>query len=243
MYEPVPRQPLAQQVLRSLMRQIAARNLGVGDRLPAERDLAAELGVSRCTVREALRSLEAIGAVVRRPKRGAVLAPVDFALVAEISQVLMLRSPADLRELLATRQLLELGLLPLAAQQARPADFEAMEAANRQSEAELAAGWLPIDGDLAFHRALLEASHNRFVFQFGMLLDEFFRNVQPRLRIHPDQSRRTLDEHRKIIAALRCGDFRKAQRIMAKHLEQYAQMPAVRAAGRGRAASRKEKPS
>ena len=106
MQEPAPRQPLAQQVLRSLVRRIAVENLGVGDRLPTERDLSAELGVSRSTVREALRSLEAIGAVIRRPKRGAALASVDFGLLAEISQALMLRSAADLEELLVARQML-----------------------------------------------------------------------------------------------------------------------------------------
>lgn len=240
MYKPVPRQPLTQQVLRSLVRQIAAHNLGVGDRLPTERDLAAELGVSRSTVREALRSLEAIGAVTRRPKRGAVLAPVDFGLVAEISQALMLRSTADLRELLGARCLLELGLLPLVVQQAGAADYEAMEAANRQGEAELAAGWLPVEGDLAFHRALLQASHNRFVIQFGALLDEFFRSIQPRLKSNPAASQRTLAEHRKIISALKAGNARKAQRLMEKHLQQYWRMAGLRAtdAGRRGAASR-----
>ena len=120
------------------------RRLRLGE---SARAVAKGLGVSRNTVREALRSLEAIGALTRRPNRGSVLQPVDFALVAEISQALMMRSTADLHELLVARRLLEVGLLPIAAERAVAADYAAMESANRRIESEAAAGWL-VNGGL-----------------------------------------------------------------------------------------------
>lgn len=212
------RQPLTRQVLQRLIQNIADRGLVAEDRLPTERELAAELQVSRNTVREALGSLEAIGAVTRSPKRGAVLKPVDLSALAGISQVFLLRSVADFEELLAARRAFEIGLLPLVASHATPHDFQQMEAAHALLESEVAAGWLPLEGDLAFHKAILNASHNRFLIQFGRLLEEFFRGSQSRTAPRPDVYQRTLKEHRKIAQALQEGDARRAQQLMEKHL-------------------------
>lgn len=212
------RQPLTRQVLQSLLQNIAARGLAANDRLPTERELAAELQVSRNTVREALGSLEAIGAVTRSPKRGAVLQPVDLSALAGISQVFLLRSAADFEELLVARRAFEIGLLPLVAAHATPDDFQQMEAANAMIQAEVAAGWLPLDGDLAFHKAILNASHNRFLIQFGRLLEEFFRAARSRTAPNESVYRRTLREHQQIARALAAVDVREAQRLMEKHL-------------------------
>ena len=212
------RQPLTRQVLQSLLQNIAARGLAANDRLPTERELAAELQVSRNTVREALGSLEAIGAITRSPKRGAVLKPVDLSAMAGISQVFLLRSADDFEELLVARRAFEIGLLPLVAAHATPDDFQQMEAANVTIEAEAAAGWLPLEGDLAFHKAILNASHNRFLIQFGRLLEEFFRAARSRTVPAKNTYRRTLKQHQQLVEALAAGNVREAQRLMEKHL-------------------------
>jgi len=231
------RQPLTRQVLRSLLQNIAARGLRPNDRLPTERDLAAELQVSRNTVREALGSLEAIGALARSPKRGAVLKPVDFSALADISQVFLLRSAADFEELLVARRAFEIGLLPLVAQHGTPDDFQQMEAGNALYESEVAAGWLPVEGDLAFHKAILHASHNRFLIQFGRLLEEFFRAVRSRLVPNKVAYRRTVKEHRQIIQLLSSGKVREAQRLMGRHLNPKAACQKTTAPSRKRAAA------
>lgn len=212
------RQPLTRQVLQSLLENIAARGLAPEDRLPTERELATDLKVSRNTVREALGSLEAIGAVARSPKRGAVLKPVDLSALAGISQVFLLRSAADFEELLVARRAFEIGLLPLVAEFATPEDFAQMEAANVQYESEVAAGWLPVEGDLAYHKAILHASHNRFLIQFGNLLEEFFRAVRTRMVPSDTGYDRTLREHRQMIVLLQSGKVRESQRLMERHL-------------------------
>ena len=166
-----------------------------------------------------------------------MLQPVDFALLAEISQTLLLRSPADFHELLVARRLLEVGLLPLATAQAGAADYKALEAANRQIESEVAAGWLPVDGDLAFHSALLRASHNRFVIQFGILLEGFFRAVRSRIVANAAANRRTLAEHRAIARALKANNVRRAQLIMERHLD-----PGRRSTGRRKSEAGRAKP-
>jgi DNA-binding FadR family transcriptional regulator len=146
------------------------------------------------------------------------LKPVDLSALAGISQVFLLQSAADFEELLVARRAFEIGLLPLVAGHATPDDFQQMEAANAMIEAEVAAGWLPLEGDLAFHKAILNASHNRFLIQFGRLLDEYF--LASRSRAAPNKSvyRRTLKEHRQLVQALVAGNAREAQRLMEMHL-------------------------
>lgn len=230
--KPVEYEPLRRQVLRSLLGNIAARGLGPEDRLPTERELASDLGVGRNTVREALKSLEMIGALERRPKRGSVIQAVDLSLLGEVTQALWLRSDKDFVEMYEARRTIELGVLKLAAVNATEEDFQRMEEANVTMEHDHAQGYTSTEGDAAFHQALLGASHNRFLIQFGRLLEEFFREAR-RLSRHDDAvARRTLEEHRQIVAALRRGHVAQAERIMTEHLDPHRRPPASGLKGR-----------
>lgn len=217
--KPIAYQPLRRQVLRSLLGSISARGLGPEDRLPTERQLATDLGVGRNTVREALKSLEMIGALERRPKRGSIIQSVDLSLLGEVTQALWLRSEKDFVEVYEARRTIELGVLGLAAAHGTPEDFQRMDEANDAMERDNALGLPSTEADAAFHQAILGASHNRFLIQFGMLLEEFFREAR-RIARHDDaNSRRTLDEHRLITQALRRGHIAQAERIMSDHLD------------------------
>ncbi|WP_170156938.1 FadR/GntR family transcriptional regulator [Roseimicrobium gellanilyticum] len=223
--KPVEYQPLSRQVLRSLLENISARGLGPEDKLPTERELANDLGVGRNTVREALKSLEMIGALERRPKRGSVIQAVDLSLLGEVTQALWLRTDEDASEMYEARRTIELGVLRLAAANATEEDFLRMEEANEQMERDHKQGFAPTEADAAFHQALLGASHNRFLIQFGRLLEEFFRNVRQRYRHDAAVARRTLDEHRQIVTALRRGRVAQAERLMEAHLDPHRQPP------------------
>lgn len=221
MLQPVARKTLVRQVLRSLQDYIRSNGLEPGDRLPPERELAGQLGVSRNTVREALRSLEAIGALSRRPRHGSVLQPVDFTLLAELSQFLLVRSGDDLSDLFVTRRLLEVNMLPLVVQNAREVDFEQMEKANRLMETDIKAGGLGTEGDMAFHRALLAAAGNSFLGHFGTLIQEFFRDPRSRVLAETREARRAVKVHSQLVQCLRDGDVEKAQEIMKEHMDVY----------------------
>ncbi len=236
--KPVEYEPLRRQVLRSLLGNISARGLGPDDRLPTERELAADLGVGRNTVREALKSLEMIGALERRPKRGSIIQAVDLSLLGEVTQALWLRSDQDFVEMYEARRTIELGVLKLAAVNATEEDFERMEEANATMERDHAQGFASTEGDAAFHQALLGASHNRFLIQFGRLLEEFFREARQLSRHDDAVARRTVTEHRQIAAALRRGHVAQAERIMMEHLDPNRKPPASgNGKGKSKAAS------
>ena len=217
--KPVEYQPLSRQVLRSLLENISTRGLGPEDKLPTERELAHDLGVGRNTVREALKSLEMIGALERRPKRGSVIQAVDLSLLGEVTQALWLRTDEDVFEMYEARRTIELGVLRLAVANATEEDYQRMEEANEQMERDHEQGFAPTESDAAFHQALLGASHNRFLIQFGRLLEEFFRDVRQRYQHDDAVAKRTLDEHRQIVIALRRGHVAQAERLMESHLD------------------------
>lgn len=225
--ETIQRKPLSREVLGSLRRYIISRKLQPGDRLPTERALAADLGVSRTTVREALTTLETLGALDRHPGRGAVLQPIDFGLMAEVSQFLMVRSAADIDDLFVARRVLELSVLPIVAGNASEEHFHRMEMANQLMEAEIEAEGIAVDGDIAFHRALLAAANNKFLAQFGDLIQEFFRDRRTRMLVDAEVARHAVAEHREIITHLRAKEVAAAEGVMIKHIDRYKERGVV----------------
>jgi GntR family transcriptional regulator, transcriptional repressor for pyruvate dehydrogenase complex len=214
-------EPVGRRVLRGLGDYIAAHGLGPGDRLPAERELAGALGVSRGTMREALRSFEAMGALSRQPGRGSVLRPVDLGVLAGVAHPLLVRTPADREELLAARVLIEVNILPLVVRRAREEHFRLLDAANRLLEATLDDPARHVEADSAFHLGLLSAAGNKFLSQFGSCIHEFFRCQRAAFLEHPVMDARVVEEHHRIARALRAGDAELAQQWMRRHLEPY----------------------
>lgn len=215
------RQAIPGQVLKKLRQYIIDHDLKPGDRLPTERQLAEHLKVSRNSVREALTSLESVGAVLRRPKIGCVLQPIDMAMLAEVTQFQMLRDTKDLTELFIARRLLEESILPLAVANATDEDMATLEANNNAMAIALEQNQMVYDLDEAFHRALFTAAHNKFLFQFGSLIQVFFRESRRKIRASADQPNNTVEEHRAIVAAIGKRDAKAAQKHMRHHLSNY----------------------
>lgn len=219
---PIKRQPLSRQVLRTLRDYIEDHNLGPGDRLPTERELSEDLGVSRNTVRESLGVLEAIGIIKRGPKTGAILQEADLNLLGEVTQFL-LRSRGDLEDLFEARRTLEISLIPLIVANATDDDFAKMEKAVEEMRRDQARGGLGTDGDIAFHHALLHAAGNSLLMQFGALIQEFLRAPRTRMLLDPEKAQSSIEDHLAILDALRVHDVPRAQAEMERHLSTYTE--------------------
>lgn len=194
-----------------------------GDRLPSERDLASQLGISRGSTREALRVLEAMGwleirpgdgTIVRdrRPKRGG-LAAAD--LLAGLS--------VEVGDLWEVRKLLEPGAAYLAAERCNGAELAAIEAVlTRMSD--LAARGAQADVFRAnpdFHLAIAWASGNAMIAHVQRMLVEAELQAT-RSQTHgdrtPEHASKTLAEHRRIFEEIRAGRPREAERAAFDHL-------------------------
>jgi GntR family transcriptional repressor for pyruvate dehydrogenase complex len=158
---------LADAVASALEKRILEGSLKPGDRLPAERELAVELGVSRPSLREAIQRLAAKGLLTTRHGGGTVVTDRLEAQFAEPWQQMLAGHPMLQRDLLEFRQMLESQAAALAAERATDVDIATLDAAYATLEAQYAADRLDacIDADVAFHQAVAAASHNVMIGQ------------------------------------------------------------------------------
>ena len=153
---PLIKRSLVDQALEQLRRRITEGKWAIGERLPTEPELSAELGISRNTVREAMRVLAFSGLIDIRQGDGSYLRSMTDPLGA-----MRAMSHCTLEQAQETRQILEVEAIGLAAVRRTEADLSAMRDALKAS-AELYHGDLEayISADLVFHKHLVDAAHN-----------------------------------------------------------------------------------
>jgi GntR family transcriptional regulator, transcriptional repressor for pyruvate dehydrogenase complex len=204
--------------IRLLMRQ---GQLRPGDRLPPERDLCERFGVSRVTVREALRMLESSGLVeIRVGARGGafVTAPSSNRVGEGLTDLLTLSviSAADVTEV---RMILEVGIVPLVCERATEQDLSDLEKICQRSEEALRDSDYTMDMSLEFHTRVAEATHNPAL---SMLIESFrgpiLMSLQEAKNAAPEMGRLGTQEHERFIEAVRRRDPEMASRIMREHL-------------------------
>src|SRR6201994_62236 len=208
--------------IRLLMRQ---GQLKPGDRLPPERDLCERFGVSRVTVREALRMLESSGLVeIRVGARGGafVTAPSSDRVGEGLADLLTLSviSAADVTEV---RMILEVGMVPQVCERATEEDLVSLEKICERSEEALRNGDYSMDFSLEFHTRVAQATHNPAL---EMLVESFRGPILMSLReakeVAPEMGGLGTKEHEKFIEAVRRRDAEDASRIMREHLTRTA---------------------
>ena len=162
----VTSQPAYEQVAEAIRRQIIGGRLAPGDRLPVEGDLASQHGVSRSTVREALRVLTSQNLVVttRGVTGGTFVAMPDASLVAEnlttSLDLLTMAEQITVTELLEAREMLEVPAAGLAALRREPDDLAELGASLPDGPEDLSPTF---ESSRNFHRLILGASGNRLL--------------------------------------------------------------------------------
>ncbi|PNI09335.1 GntR family transcriptional regulator [Arthrobacter sp. AFG7.2] len=218
-----------QLVLSWIENELSEGRLTVGGRLPAERTLAEQLKVSRTSVREAIRILEAMG-VVRAgvgsgPEAGTVVISDPTAALGSALRLHVATQHLPVADIVETRVLLE----SWAASKARP-DAPELDAAGALL-AEMAVDGLAVDDflalDVRFHLALADAAGNAVVSaMMGSLRESIQRYASQLTSNLPDweaTASRLKAEHREILAAIRNDDGEGAAKLVAAHIEGYYQ--------------------
>ena len=220
----MPLQPLAP---RRLYRQIADQVRGliragefpVGSRLPAERDLAVQLGVSRPSVREVLIALEVEGLVEVRMGSGVVVIAREPAPSAT-----SVDAPFGPFEIIRARQVIECELAAMAAQLLDGPALAGLQQALALMRADVAAGRAPVQGDRLFHLRIAEAADNGPLLRtVTALYDERNTPLFEQLGQHYETLptwRDALDEHQAVLDAITRRDPAAARAAMHAHLQQ-----------------------
>ncbi|NKE66379.1 FadR family transcriptional regulator [Ramlibacter sp. RBP-2] len=215
-------QRLYRQIAEQLRSLIAGGEFTAGSRLPAERDLAKQLGVSRPSVREALIALEVEGWVEVRTGSGVyVQARNAAALNGHAPQV-----PATEwgpLELLRARRLIEGEIAALAATHAKRRHLQAIAEAIDFMQADVERGVAPLEGDRAFHAAVAQASENAVLFDTVQTFwDARHGPLFERLGGHFETEsvwRLAINEHNAVLSAIRVRDADGARSAMQQHMD------------------------
>jgi GntR family transcriptional regulator, transcriptional repressor for pyruvate dehydrogenase complex len=227
-----PRQILSasEQIAIRIQRRIRDEELRAGARLGTEEQLAREYGVSRPTLREALRILSSARLVrpVSGPKGGIFVArtpeeSVGRSVSDSIALLLDLQG-TSIEELLEARTLLEVPLARFAATRAGEETLREMREAVETAAANPDDDDLLRQADARFHRAIASASGNSII---GSVMEWAFEVLQPRLKdlIGPALDERViLDQHRAILRAVEVGDPTAAEQAMRAHLGHLSQL-------------------
>jgi DNA-binding FadR family transcriptional regulator len=226
--------PLIQVAPQRLYRQIAEQVQGlvtsgefaVGSRLPAERDLATQLGVSRPSVREALIALEVEGVIEVRTGSGIYVKSVRKRSAQATRGN---NTPAEWGplEVMCARELVESEVAALAAEHASKSDLKLIQKALQQMKKQTGRGEIPRQGDEAFHMGIAQACGN------SVLLDTVARYWQARTsplfeRLgdyfeFPASWELAIKEHQQVLDAIEAQDPAAARRAMQKHLRRALQ--------------------
>ncbi len=212
----IRRRPLAEQAAEALLARVRAGEWGLGHRIPGETTLAAQLGVGRSTVREAVRGLAGRGVLESRQGAGVFVRSLepsdDWDLVL---------TRAGVVAVIEARVAIEAEAAALAAGRRTPADLRALGQALAGRSVRGTSVEAHVDADMAFHRAVVAAAHNE-------VLSELFDAFVPRLRgamvdmlrISPLPSEEADHaSHEQLLAAIHARDAAGAARASRTHLQ------------------------
>ncbi|MEH8161545.1 FCD domain-containing protein [Aeromonas allosaccharophila] len=190
----------------------------IGDKLPPERDIAESFSIGRSVIREALIMLEIEGYV--EVKKGSGIYVISTYSRGNESEIINLIGPF---ELIQARQLLESNIAEFAALQATPSDIKVMKAALEMEIEGLEMGRNE-DGDMKFHQAIAEATHNSMLVTLWRQAWEcrvnnpMWQHLHNRIATNQYQLE-WLDDHKKILSAMQKKNASAAKHAMWSHLE------------------------
>jgi GntR family transcriptional regulator, transcriptional repressor for pyruvate dehydrogenase complex len=215
------RPKLAVMVARQIVHEITARRLGPGTKLPSEAEMLADYGVSRNTLREALRLLEVNGLLWIKPGPGggAVVGSVESENLGHTLSLYLHMNGSTFRELMEARALLEPALVRQAALRSDPQLLERLEEAVKMADAiELSDDREWFAASNLFH-TVIAGSGNSVLDLFSGALGNIYRErIRGTLIMGKEGRDKTRTDHANIAEAVRLGDAERAGDLMAKHM-------------------------
>ncbi|MFF0905515.1 UNVERIFIED_CONTAM: FadR/GntR family transcriptional regulator [Kocuria sp. CPCC 205316] len=219
------RKSLVEAVAEDLLERILEGEVGPHEALPPEAEIAREADVSRLTVREALKALQAQNIVYVRRGLGTYVNPPDAWTGLEAILKAAARGTTSHQvalRLLEVRRMVETGSAELAAVHVTPQDLVAMEDSVRDLERAHEAQDLDevTRADMAFHDAVLRASGNPFVPVLLAQLSQLLYVERRATSAFPEVQRHAIEHHRRVLEAIGTRDPETARKAMEAHIDQ-----------------------
>jgi DNA-binding FadR family transcriptional regulator len=218
------RERLYEEIVNRVQARVLAGELKPGDRLPPERDFAAQLGVSRAAVREAIKSLKEKGLIDVVVGRGAFITAPSPGHVADSMSLLLKGQRQTLEHAHQARELVEIPIARLAARHRAPAHLFRLRDVLRRMESAGDASQPFIDLDSEFHLELARATGNPVLEVLSHTMLRMLRDERVGMIGVRGEVADALASHRRILRAIERGDADEAGRAMSDHLTHVAQV-------------------
>ncbi|HKM42998.1 MAG TPA: FadR/GntR family transcriptional regulator [Limnochordia bacterium] len=215
----IPRQQAWQQVARQLQVLIVQGHWEKGEKLPGEIELAKQLGVSRSTLREALRALSSNGLVKIKHGEG------NFAWYPEVEEYLnplmprLLVEREDILAIMEGRSMVEVQTARLAATRASETELAELTSLLDRMEASIDDRREFAHYDHAFHKQIAIATNNSVIIKIYEAIEVFLVSQQLEIVDYEDAIERGVNDHRAILSAIVSGDEQQAADAMRKHMK------------------------
>ena len=214
-----PFEGVAAELVVNHVRDLIERGeLGPGDRLPAERELALQVGVSRPSVRAGLRALAAMGVVRSRHGAGTFIRGGPPTLGSEPLSLLAALHGFTRDEMFEARRVLEVGVAGLAAERATGDQLASISEEITGMYASMDDPQAFLVHDIRFHRAVATAAANPILASLVEMVSEIFYEQRRKTAALARDLKEAADLHRAIYHALRNHDVDRARRAMDAHL-------------------------
>ena len=233
---------VSEEVVKQVQEAIFSGLLEPGDRLPSERELAEQFGLSRMSVRDALRALESFGLIQIKvgSTGGAFIREPNFDPFRETLASMLRSKKASILELAEARMIVETATAELAAQRATPEDLEALRQSVEGARRSIESGDLNYGPhSVNFHAALARAAQNHVLNLTVQSFRASFADVLEKLLPTTDMAERALKDHWDLYQAIENRDSARARQLMEEHLEYFKDK--VKALGNGVFGDRNQK--
>lgn len=216
----IKKKKLADEVIDEIKRMIQSGELKEGDRLPNQNEFAAQLGVSRTSLREAFNTLSVLGVLEQHQGYGTIVISRFSALYADHLSAPFITDEKATMELLEARQFIEIGAARLAAKNATPQQLkemgdliDAMAQANEMGDIQKLS-----EQDIEFHFQIAQATGNRVMIHLLANIRNLMEKFMHEAFLVLHDQKRYLKAHRDIYNAIKQKNPLKASGLIKKHI-------------------------
>ena len=237
MFKQIKIRHVAEEVFDQIKSAIETGKLRPGEKLPAERELMSQLGVSRVPIREALKLLANMGLIETRQGGGSYVRSLLSDRLCDPLGAIIGDSAEKLFELIEVRKEIETWSASYAAQEATPEDMMTMGRIIEEMKGHLErTGKVPVALDIEFHLAIAQSSSNtiraHLFHTIQSIFSDYFRLTIEAICAHEQVQRFLYDQHVRIFDAIKRREAGKAREAIARHLtfvaeELKKQMPVI----------------
>jgi GntR family transcriptional repressor for pyruvate dehydrogenase complex len=226
-------QTVAEAISAEILDLLRQKQLSSGDKLPPERELAEMLGVSRPSLREALRALSIMKVVEVRQGDGTYVSALKPEELVDHLEFVFMLDDSNLVQLFEARKIVETGNVSLAAERITDEELSALRACLEESERSVDDSEAFMAADIELHEIISGAARNPLLGRFMASISTLSRASRQKTTLVREVRASAVEHHREIVAALEARDPQAAGAAMLRHLEHVEQMYRELAAAEG----------